>query len=115
MDVDARMDRAVKAAERQFSRSVTLTPASTGIPLDPFDADFREAQQGQPTAGDADYSTVVPRLDCRAATLEDAGVSPAEGDAVAFSVRGVARAYKITGIERPAPETLQLLLGRRTA
>jgi hypothetical protein len=113
VDPDELMDLAVSSAEDILGRSITYTPLSTGVAVT-FSADFREPGLNESTAGQADYATVEPHLDCRAQTLEDLPLVPAKGDAVAFTVRGVSRSYKVTGVERPAPETVHIILGIRS-
>lgn len=110
MDVDELMDLASTAVEETFGRSVSYTPQG-GAPVQII-ADYQDGAARSQLGGDVDLTTTAPRLDCRTATLEAAGVAPRPGDAVGFELRGVAKTARVEDVQRPAPGSTMLILSR---
>ena len=109
MGVDERMDRALRAVEKKLGRPVSYVPKGSTTAIDTT-ADFQEsAQQFGDQPG---VSTPHGVLDFRAATLEDAGITPTPGDVVTFAVRDVSRTLEVVEVTHPAPGSVVLVLGR---
>lgn len=117
MDVDARMDRAIRACQRQFGRPVTYAPAG-GAPVDDLVGIYTPADQfGAPGFGGNELG--LPRMEFRTQDLDDAGIVPTSGDKTAssgdvlqFEVRGESRAYRVVKVTQPDHGSTMLWLAR---
>lgn len=105
------MDLAIGAVERTFGRSVSYTPVG-GEAVDVYGDAVIAPGDGLDSPG---VATPDNYLDCREATLEEAGITPEVGASVSFAVRGVTRTYEVTEVRYPAHGSVHLVLGRRTA
>lgn len=115
MDVDALMDTAIKAVEAIFGRPVAYTSASGTVNITVnITADFQEAYEAQDAGGTVDVAATMPALDCRAKSLQDAGIAPRADDSVTFDVRGETRTYRVAFVTRPAPGSVVLMLGQQS-
>lgn len=117
-DVDALMDLPNLAVEGTFGRLVAYTPKGGSVVVDPDDelqGDFQEHYEPVDLGLTVPASERVSALDFRAALLEQFEIEPGQGDIVSFVVRGESRTYRVTDVRRPAPESVLLILGERTA
>lgn len=118
MDVDALMDNANLAVEGTFGRLVTYTPL--GSPTVPdldgeLLGDFQEHYESVDMGMTQPASERISALDFRASLLDQFDLEPEQGDAVSFVVRGETRTYRVTDVRKPAPWSVLLILGERTA
>ncbi|MCC6621213.1 MAG: hypothetical protein IT385_08160 [Deltaproteobacteria bacterium] len=111
MDVDARMDRAIRGVERHFGRPVSIVT----VDGDEVSVDANTVIGDVQALDNPGVTTTENYLDCREQTLEDEGYDPAEGDVVTFSVRGTARTYEVVEVRPVEHGSVRLMLGRRSA
>jgi hypothetical protein len=105
------MDRAIRGVERHFGRPVscvTIDGAEVEFDAHAVITDVQALEQ-------PGITTTENYLDCREATLEDAGYEPAEGDTVTFSVLKKPRTLQVVEVRPKEHGTVHLMLGRRTA